>query len=409
MLKNLKRVIYYAEDIEKGRDWYQTILNSEPLYSSPIIVLFKVNDSEITILPSSQIPNIKSALVYWDVEDIDETYNYMLEKGASPLREPRTVVNSKFAEVTDPFGNIIGLTGKVSDKNRSLKDQPSDSAMTVAFCRAVSAAEPREEIKGPDNLAHIFLNEESKRPVKDPAAREWTLKNILKGGAYEYFIARTAYIDNLLKEELNKNIPQVVFLGAGYDTRAIRFRDCVKDTRIFELDSLATQKRKLRLLEENKIAIPEFLKYIPIDFNTDDLRDKLFNYEYQKNRKTFFIWEGVTYYLSSEAFYKTLKMIKEIAVPGSMLFFDYMLYSEERHTRPDIKDALGRMKALYKAESVGFMVNEGEIQKILEENGFTIKEEMMTAEMEQRYLLLNNGSLSGRIIDLFSFVTAEVK
>ena len=51
----------------------------------------------------------------------------------------------------------------------SLENQPSASALNVARCRAVAAHDPREEIRGPDYLAELFLGEEAQKSLQDPA------------------------------------------------------------------------------------------------------------------------------------------------------------------------------------------------------------------------------------------------
>lgn len=411
MFKSLKRVSYLVNDIERDKEWYKKILNSEPVYTSPLIVIFKINNSELVLVPaqSETKKDSRSIDVYWEVDDTDLIFKKLVQYGAAPVREPFTILNSRIAQIADPSGNILGITGDAFANKTNLQERTSDSAMTVTFCRAISAAEIREEIKGPDYLAEIFLNEESKKPLKDPAARDWVLKNILTGGAYEYFIARTAYIDNIFVDLLKENIPQIVLLGAGYDTRTFRFCKYIKDTKIFELDSSPTQQRKIRLLKENKVQIPEALSFIPINFDTDSLSDKLEAAGYSAHKKTFFIWEGVTYYLSNEGVYNTFNFIKNNSPSGSLLFFDYMLYSQERHKRPEIKDALERMKRTYTAEAVRFMVDEGNIASLLNRYGLAIKDEVSTEQMEKRYLTLRDGTLSGRIIDLFSFILAQLK
>jgi len=58
---------------------------------------------------------------------------------------------------------------------------------------------------------------------------------------YEYLIARTAFFDDIVEQALRENIPQIVFLGAGYDSRPYRFKDLIKETSIFELDIHTTQ------------------------------------------------------------------------------------------------------------------------------------------------------------------------
>lgn len=57
-------------------------------------------------------------------------------------------------------------------------------------------------------------------------------------------------------QALRENLPQVVFLGAGYDSRPYRFQDLLRNTRIFELDIASTQQRKRQVLERAGVAIP---------------------------------------------------------------------------------------------------------------------------------------------------------
>ena len=54
---------------------------------------------------------------------------------------------------------------------RSVEHQPSETAMATATMRALAAHDEREEIRGRDYLAEIFLTEDRKRPLKDPAGQ----------------------------------------------------------------------------------------------------------------------------------------------------------------------------------------------------------------------------------------------
>ena len=74
------------------------------------------------------------------------------------------------------------------------------------------------------------------------------MQNKIAPGAYEFMIERTAFFDQIVRDALVRNLPQIVFLGAGYDTRPYRFKDLVLDTRIFELDAPPTQFRKRKVL-----------------------------------------------------------------------------------------------------------------------------------------------------------------
>ena len=86
-------------------------------------------------------------------------------------------------------------------------------------------------------------------------------------GVFEYVMARTAFFDEVFINALNEAIPQIVLLGAGYDTRAYRFADLNRYSRIIEMDNAATQNRKKKCLKNFKIEIPESVTQVTMDFN----------------------------------------------------------------------------------------------------------------------------------------------
>jgi len=90
-------------------------------------------------------------------------------------------------------------------------------------------------------------------------------------GIYEYIIARTLFFDEVFTQALKESIPQIIFLGAGYDSGGIRFDGLNIHSRIIELDMAATQSRKIKYLKKHKIRIPQSLTLATIDFNNQSL------------------------------------------------------------------------------------------------------------------------------------------
>lgn len=280
--------------------------------------------------------------------------------------------------------------------------------MTVAFCRALATVDEREELRGPDYLAEIFLTEDGKRPLKDQAARKWVMDNLMTGGVYEYFIARTAYLDQVVADALRENIPQIVFLGAGYDTRSYRLRELIRDTKIFEVDIISTQQRKKQLLETARISIPEQLTFISINFEKDDFSDLFAKAGFKRNHKTLFIWEGVTYYLTPEAVDSTLDFVKNNSPAGSTICFDYSADAPDMDERYGVKQTKESMKATYTAERVQFKIAEGTIDSFLTERGYQMTVHLTPEEMERMYLTLGNGTLAGKVVANLCLVQAVV-
>jgi methyltransferase (TIGR00027 family) len=62
---------------------------------------------------------------------------------------------------------------------------------------------------------------------------------------------------------------------------------------------------------------------LPLDFERDDLISALTGQGYCTDARTFFIWEGVTQYLTEDAVRATLGSLQS-AVPGSRLVFTYV-------------------------------------------------------------------------------------
>lgn len=332
--------------------------------------------------------------VYWEVDDIDAAFEKFVRQGAQVKTPVKQVLNIRIAQVIDPFGNIIGLTGELLDKaDRTVEKQPSETALSVAFCRALAAKESREEVKGSDYLAELFLTDEAKKLIDNDNSRKWAIQNLVTSPLYGYFIARTAFIDSIFKNACDNDISQIVFLGAGYDTRSYRFINNLKNTKIFELDIRPTQQRKIEILQKNKINIPNSLLHIPVNFKTENMYDVLFKAGYDCNRKTLFIWEGVTYYLTQEEVEKTLNFVQKYAAEGSILCFDYMT---------------DKLESINPAEPFQFWIKQDKIEEMLSGYGLKIDEHIDSTEMTKRYLTLQDGTIAEGILASFCLIKADV-
>ena len=290
----------------------------------------------------------------------------------------------------------------------SVEYRPSETAMGAAAMRFLAATDEREEIKGPDYLAEIFLTKDRKVPLKDPAMREWVIKNRIPPGMYEFMIARTAFFDHVVEQALLENIPQIVFLGAGYDSRSYRFKEIIKDTRIFELDIQPTQQRKMELLHQAGISIPDQLVFVSINFNTDNIGDILHQAGFNRNKKSLFVWEGVTYYLSAAVVDDTLRVITSNSPAGSLICFDYASHSHDRLNDEGLKKIREMMRTHYPGEPTQFGIRNGEIESFLSPRGYDIIEHLNSKDMERKYLNLPDGSPAGKIPVLFCLVLASV-
>ena len=397
MFKSLKRITYFVDDIEKAKQWYSMVLETPPIFDTPFAAIYNFGGCSLSLAKAKNpLAEVNGRMdVYWEVDDIDSAFATFVHHGARIQTPVKKVLNIRVAQLIDPFGNVIGLTGDLSKpEDRTVEKQPSETAMSVAFSRALASKDDRTELKGPDDLAEIFLNDEAKRILHDGDSRKWAVQNLVKSPLYGYFIARTAFMDSIFLDACENDIPQIVFLGAGYDTRAYRFIDKLKNTKIFELDIETTQRRKREALQKNGVTIPGSLSFVPINFKTENIYDVLSKAGYDDGGKTLFIWEGVTYYLTRGEVEKTLRFVREYSAAGSLLCFDYMTT---------------KLESFNPSEPFRFWDKREGMEELLANFGIKMVEHLDSTEMKKRYLTLRDGTTAESVMPALRLVKAVVE
>lgn len=251
-------------------------------------------------------------------------------------------------------------------------DKPSLTAEMNAVYWTVESMKPADERVCYDPFAINFVTPRFAVFVKNRLLRKIasSLYERIFPGDSGYVVARGRYIDDYLKECIDDGIEQLVILGAGYDTRAYRFRDLLKEINVFEVDHPTTQGRKIRKIKEIFGVLPDNVIYVTIDFAKEKLSEKLVESGYDKNLKTLFIWEGVTMYLSAEGVDETLSFIASNSGRESRVVFDYILNSVIKGTS-ELKGA--KIQAISVArigEPFIFGIENSEIESFLSKRGF---------------------------------------
>jgi methyltransferase (TIGR00027 family) len=298
---------------------------------------------------------------------------------------------------------------KASEETRRIETRASHTAYTAAIYRFLASKERRSGFTGPDHLAYVFLRARAKFFLSFAFFRDiFKQKLDEKGpGSYAYVSARTRYFDDLFKQALETHIPQIVILGAGYDTRFVRFQDKLNETAVFELDVPSTQKEKLKILRKNNISIPDRVHHVPINFDTDDLKKSLFRAGYDPTRRSLFLWEGVTMYITDKAVNQTMAFVKANSGPGSSIAFDY-LYESVIRGECNYYGA----RALYeevKKNGVAFRfgIKEGQVKEFLKSRGFTGITHYSPQLFETTYLYDDSGEFFGNMYGFACHVLAE--
>ena len=195
--------------------------------------------------------------------------------------------------------------------------------------------------------------------------------------------ARSRIAEDRLSKAVESGIQQIVILGAGLDTFALRNPHRAPEIRIYEVDHPATQAWKRQRLAESEIALPPSLIFVPVNFEQNDSREMLVAAGFQQNAPAFFTWLGVVPYLTQHAIGRTLDFISSIQ--NAEVVFDYMeppdAFSEE--LRPFEKQRTEQLKKIDERSVSRF--DPAGIAAILSEHGFRIVEDIDFQEIAASY------------------------
>jgi len=141
-------------------------------------------------------------------------------------------------------------------------------------------------------------------------------------GRMDVVALRTRVLDEAWGVAHDQATRQLVLLGAGLDGRAFRLPN-LADAAVFEVDHPSTQALKRERAAALRSLAGRHL-FVPVNFETDALGDALAKAGHQPGAPTFWIWEGVTHYLTAEAQAATLAALAARSAPGSRVAMNYI-------------------------------------------------------------------------------------
>ena len=194
------------------------------------------------------------------------------------------------------------------------------TAHLTAWARALGRLTAGEAAND-DYLAERALLPYQRTLNRAPGLARWLMERGLPG-AFGYFNARTQYFDEVLLEEARADVQQVVILGAGFDSRSVRFSGALGTARVFEVDMPEVLALRADLVGGAPSVVSATA--VPIDFEREDLGQALRAQGYSAAERTLFLWEGVSYYLPEGAVRAVLSLVASQSGPGSGILFDYV-------------------------------------------------------------------------------------
>lgn len=265
------------------------------------------------------------------------------------------------------------------------KQRVGRTALGAAVCRLIEQYQPQGTRLFNDPVVKSLVGVPIRRMTHFAVLRSFTIRqtDAVGQGIYGVQICRTRFIDDVVRAALSDGIGQIVILGAGFDTRPYRLSG-IERVKVFEVDLSAVQNDKKKKLRKFLGRLPEYVTFIPIDFDAQTLEDVFVGNAFDFSKPAVFIWEGVTQYLSEEAVRRTLSVVGKSA-PGSVIVFTYVLKSVIER-RSDIPDANKMLDAVAKTAPWTFGLEPSGILAYLQPFHVVLKADVGTADYQANYL-----------------------
>ncbi|KVF10814.1 methyltransferase [Burkholderia vietnamiensis] len=198
-------------------------------------------------------------------------------------------------------------------------------------------------------------------------------------------VARARFIEDLVVEQAAQGVSQYVILGAGLDSFVQRRPEMASCVTVFEVDPPAPQAWKRRRLVELGFGVPDWLRFVPVDFEAkQSWRDALVRAGFDGGKPAVVVSTGVSMYLTREANAAALREVASLA-PGTTFAMTFLLPLE--HADPDVRPGLEMAEQGARASGTPFIsfFMPDEIRALATAAGFARAEHVSADALARRY------------------------
>lgn len=161
-------------------------------------------------------------------------------------------------------------------------------------------------------------------PYGDPASDDRLAGDVAGGeprpvegqGMWRHLLGRTLFFDRVVVDALDRNVTQIVSVGAGYDGRALRYHK--PGARWWEVDHPDTQADKRRRLDRLQI-LADHIAFVPVDLREDSVSTALVSAEFAPGSPALFLCEGVAVYLEMAVLEMLLGNLRSVSIEETRL------------------------------------------------------------------------------------------
>ena len=197
---------------------------------------------------------------------------------------------------------------------------------------------------------------------------------------------RALWAEENVESSIQQGVDQIIILGAGYDTFALRRQDLLESVQLWEIDQAATQREKLRRMQKHGLPKPANTHYVEANLEQDPLHNVLQSSSVDLGKPTVIVWLGVTYYLTEEAIKSTLESVSGHMATGSVLCMDYM--ADVEHTPESWRELREGCAAFVAKRGEPWITayDPSDVPAFLQSSGFSLVDNMPPDQIAPHYL-----------------------
>lgn len=214
----------------------------------------------------------------------------------------------------------------------------------------------------------------------------WTARHTTPGQMMLLPI-RKRFVDDEVRHAIASGARQLLVVGAGLDTLAVRMAELFPDVGCFEIDQPDTQRVKQRSVEALALGRSN-LHFLPVDLSATNLPDALARTPAWKDDvRSVAVAEGVLMYLDRSAVETFLDAFRSCSGESSTLVFTHV--GADEHGELQLGSHRGLVRAVLKlvGEPLRWGIARGALPGFLESNGYTLEASPSPDGLVERYLV----------------------
>ncbi|MGC4047439.1 MAG: SAM-dependent methyltransferase [Armatimonas sp.] len=199
-----------------------------------------------------------------------------------------------------------------------------------------------------------------------------------------HYVLRKLYLDAATEKALQDGFRQVVILGAGLDTLALRLHQTYPDVSFIEVDHPATQQCKRAIIPADQ---PN-LHLIAADLGHANLSAVLSNCSaFNFGDDTLFLAEGLLMYLSPWQVRTLLSNVRDAVLPSARCRLGFTYVEPYLDGHPDFTYATRalRLWLQWRGEPFRWGIYRDQLPSLLARHGFTLRATATPEELREPY------------------------